>query len=87
MRGKNPSITVTVRSFIFSRMQIKGFDLGEPFQMVLPLGSTVESLARKILTNKMSQLGIMAINGKVTSGDTELREGDRVDLFELIQGG
>jgi sulfur carrier protein ThiS len=87
MKGKNPSITVTVRSFIFSRKQIKEFDLGKPFEMVMPLGSTVEILARKILADKINQIGIIAINGKVTSGDTELREGDRVDLFELVQGG
>jgi sulfur carrier protein ThiS len=87
MKDKNPSITVTVRSFIFSQKQVKEFDLGKPFEMVMPLGSTVEILAKKILADKMNQLGIMAINGKATSGDRELHEGDRVDLFELIQGG
>jgi sulfur carrier protein ThiS len=81
------SIVVTVRSFVPALHPPAGYIFGEPFQMELPNGITAQELAARILAKNIDQLGITAINGKAAPGHAVLSQGDRVDLFALIEGG
>jgi sulfur carrier protein ThiS len=81
------SIVVTVRSFVPALNPPVGYVFGEPFKMELPRGITVRELGEKILAKNINQLGITAINGKVAQAHVVLSQGDRVDLYALIEGG
>ena len=84
---RDDSITVTVRSFVPALHPPAGYVFGEPFQLQLPRGITAKELAEGILARNIDRLGITAINGKAAPGHAVLFQGDRVDLFALIEGG
>jgi sulfur carrier protein ThiS len=63
------------------------FRLGEPFEMTIPEPFTVGDLARSLLSKNVNQIGILAVNGKPANEDAILSEGDRVDLYALLDGG
>jgi sulfur carrier protein ThiS len=86
MKDKNV-ITVIVRSFIPLLEPSEGFNLGEPFKITIPEGMTSGELAQKILSKNVNQLGIVAVNGKKASENTILAEGDKIDLYALLDGG
>ncbi len=79
-------VTVRVRCFI-PRDPDKGYELGKPFAMELPRGTTLGELSQMIVTKNINELGIMAVNGEVASKDFVLSEGDKIDLYGLIDGG
>ena len=87
MTKDEDSIVVTVRSFVPALHPPAGYGFGEPFKMELPRGITAKELTERILAKNIDQLGITAINGKAALGDAVLSQGDRVDLYALIEGG
>ncbi len=87
MMGSHTFITVTVRSFISPRESVEGYELGRPFQIELPRGITLGELAERILSKNINQLGMMAVNGGVAKQNLVLSQGDRIDLYALIDGG
>ncbi len=87
MTKSKDSIVVTVRSFVPALNPPPGYRFGEPFPMELPRGITARELAERILARNIDQLGITAIHGKVAQPHAVLSQGDRIDLFALIEGG
>jgi len=80
-------ITVMVRSFIPPSKPMSDFRLGESFEMTIPERFTVGELARSLLLKNVNQVGIFAVNGKPANEDTILSQGDRIDLYALLDGG
>jgi len=80
-------ISVTLRSFIPPHESPGGYELGRPFRMELPRGTTLGELARKILGDNINQLGLSAVNGRLAKEDLVLAEEDGIDFFALIEGG
>lgn len=87
MTKNEGAIVVTVRTFIPALNPPAGYVFGEPFPMELPQGLTARELAERILAKNIDQLGITAVNGKVAQPHAVLSQGDRIDLFALIEGG
>ncbi len=87
MTKNEDAIVVTVRSFVPALNPPPGYGFGEPFPLELPQGITAKELAERILGKNIDQLGITAINGKVAQSLALLSQGDRIDLFALIEGG
>jgi sulfur carrier protein ThiS len=80
-------ITVMVRSFIPPSKPMSDFRLGESFEMTIPERFTVGELAQSLLSKNVNQAGIFAVNGKPANEDTILSQGDRIDLYALLDGG
>jgi sulfur carrier protein ThiS len=85
MKNKD-KVTVRVRCFI-PRHPDKGYELGMPFEMDLPRGTTLGELSQGIVAENIDELGIMAVNGEVAPKDLVLSEGDKIDFYALIEGG
>ena len=84
---KLDKISVTVRSFIPPQEFLEGYELGLPFPMAMPLGTTLGELAQKILGQNVNQLGISAVNGQLAKANLLLADEDKIDFFALIEGG
>lgn len=76
-----------VRSFIPPSKPMSDFRLGESFEMTIPERFTVGELAQSLLSKNVNQAGIFAVNGKPANEDTILSQGDRIDLYALLDGG
>ena len=80
-------MVVIIRTFVPPNESIEGFRLGEPFEFNLMDGTTLKELTQRILSKNKGQIGIMAVNGRVAREDTVLFEGDKIDLYSLLDGG
>lgn len=80
-------ITVTIKSFIPPNESMDSFQPGEPFKFHLPQNTTLEELIRKIFSKNLNQIGIMAVNGQIASNTVVLSQGDKIDLYGLLDGG
>lgn len=80
-------MVVIIRTFIPPNEPVEGFRLGEPFEFNLMDGTTLKELTQRILSKNKGQIGIMAVNGKIAQEDTVLLEGDKIDLYSLLDGG
>jgi molybdopterin converting factor small subunit len=80
-------MVVIIRTFIPPNEPVEGFRLGRPFEFNLIDGSTLKELIQRILSENKEQIGIMAVNGKIAQEDTVLLEGDKIDLYSLLNGG
>jgi len=80
-------MTVIVRSFVFPNEPLEKFHLGEPFQFNLAEGTTLGEFVQTMFSKNSGQVGILAVNGRVASEATTLSEGDRIDLYALLDGG
>jgi len=78
---------VTIKSFVPPNESIEGFHLGEPLTMDLVDDVTVGDVIQRIFAKYMKQIGIIAVNGKIAYETTALSEGDRIDLYPLLEGG
>jgi hypothetical protein len=47
----------------------------------------VGRLTERIFGERVNQIGMVVINGKVAEGGVLLGEGDRVDVYDLLGGG
>lgn len=81
------SITVTIRSFLSPDEPIAGFRPGESFTLNVPGGTTLRELTRRIYQEKIDQIGVMAVRGKLASEETLLLPGDSIDFYPLLEGG
>lgn len=80
-------MVVVIRTFILPNEPVEGFRLGEPFEFNLMDGTTLKELTQKIFSKNKGHIGIIAVNGKITQEDTVLLEGDKIDLYSLLDGG
>ena len=80
-------VMVTIRSFVPRNESPDSFEPGEPFDFRLPRNTTLGELVRKLFSNKMNQIGIMALNGQIASENVTLSQGDKIDLYPLLDGG
>ena len=80
-------ITVTIKSFVPPDEPIEGFQPGEPFKFRLPQKTPLGELVQKIYSRKMNQIGIMAVNGEIACPNAILSQGDKIDLYALLDGG
>lgn len=80
-------ITVKIRSFIPPDEPGIGFNPGKPSEIDVPAGITMEELINKYFSNNIDQIGIIALNGALASGETRLGTGDAIDLYPLLEGG
>ena len=87
MSGNCNMITVMVKSFIPPCKPMNNFRVGEPFEMTIPERFTVGELATSLLSENINQIGIFAVNGKHANEDAVLSQGDRVNLYALLDGG
>jgi molybdopterin converting factor small subunit len=85
-RGKD-LITVTVRSFIPPNTLVEGFGVGKPFKITMAGVITLGEFTQKVFSKKENQIGMIALNGQIASENTVLSEGDRIDLYPLLDGG
>jgi hypothetical protein len=80
------SISITLRSFVLPPGS-NDFPLGQPLPFRVSPGTPVGNLLEKIFGERTNQVGMVVINGKVADGMTPLKDGDRVDVFEILGGG
>jgi sulfur carrier protein ThiS len=81
------SIPITLRSFVLPPGDGNDFPLGQPLPLRVSPGTKVEALMRKIFADRINQIGMVVINGRVAEGSVPLAAGDRVDVFEILGGG
>ena len=87
MGDKEDSIAITLRSFVFPPGKEDDFPLGQPIPLRISPGTQLEKLLERIFADRVNQIGMVAVNGKVAEGKVLLMEGDRVDVFEILGGG
>jgi hypothetical protein len=87
MDDKEDSIAITLRSFVLPPDRGDAFPLGQPLALRVSPGISVEKLMERIFADRVNQIGMVVINGKVAGGKVPLAEGDRVDVFEILGGG
>ena len=87
MREKDDSISITFRSFVLPPDPKDGFPLWKPLSLRVSPGTPVGRLLDRIFAERVNQIGMVVINGKVAEGSVLLGEGDRVDVYELLGGG
>lgn len=78
---------ISIRTFITPRGELDSIIVGEPNRIELPDNSSLDDLIKKIFSKNHQQIGIMAINGKITNGSVILSEGDSIDIFGHVGGG
>jgi sulfur carrier protein ThiS len=81
------SITITLRSYVLPPGSEDDFPLGQPLPFGISPGTRVEKLLEKLFGERANQVGMVVINGKVAESMTPLKDGDRVDVFEILGGG
>jgi len=81
------SITIILRSYVLPPGSEDDFPLGQPLPFHVPPGTPVGKLLEKIFSERTNQVGMVVINGQVAEGLTPLKDGDRVDVFEILGGG
>ena len=81
------SIAVTLRSYVLPQGSEDDFPLGQPLPLRVAPGTPVKKLMEKVFGERTNQVGMVVINGKVAGAETSLRDGDRVDVFEILGGG
>jgi hypothetical protein len=87
MDDKEDSIAITLRSFVLPPDRGDDFPLGQPLALRVSPGTSAEKLMERIFADRVNQIGMVVINGKVAGGKVPLAEGDRVDVFEILGGG
>lgn len=80
-------MVVMIRAFIPPNEAVEGFRLGEPFELNLIDGTTLKELIQRIFSKNKGRIGLMAINGKIAQDHAVLLEGDKIDLYSLLEGG
>lgn len=81
------AITITIRSYVPFYEPGRGFDLGEPFTIEVPLGITIREIVQNILSISVDQIGIIVVNGVLAKEDATVSQGDTIDLYALLDGG
>jgi len=87
MDEKDNSIEIILRSFVLPPESGDDFPIGQPLPVRVSPGIPVEKLLEKIFAERVNQIGIVVINGKVAEGKALLADGDRVDVYEPLGGG
>jgi sulfur carrier protein ThiS len=87
MAEKNDSFSITFRSYVLPPGGEDQFPLGRPMPLQVSPGTTVAGLLEKIFGERTNQVGMVVIDGRVAQGTTPLKDGDRVDVFEILGGG
>jgi hypothetical protein len=87
MSEKDDTITITLRSFVLPPDFGSDFPLGQALPLRVFRGTPVEKMVEKIFGERISQIGMVVINGKVAEGKTPLTDGDRLEVFEILGGG
>ncbi len=82
----NDSISITLRSYVLPPGS-DDFPLGQPLPYRVSAGTTVGKFLESIFGDRADQVGMAVVNGRVADGRTPLKEGDRVDAFEILGGG
>jgi hypothetical protein len=86
MNGKDLML-VTIRSFIPLNKSVDSFQPGKPFDFYLERNTTLGELVKELFPNNENQIGIMAVNGQIASENVVLSQGDKIDLYALLDGG
>jgi hypothetical protein len=79
--------SIIARSFIAPNEFMDGFALGEDFEFHFSGAITVGEFTRSYFYERETQIGMITINGQISLTDAVLREGDRIDLYPLLEGG
>lgn len=87
MNNDKDLITVTIKSFLSPNEPMEGFQLGESFKFHLPQNTPLGELIQKMFSQKMNQVGLIAVNGQIASKNVILSQGDKIDLYALLDGG
>jgi sulfur carrier protein ThiS len=81
------SISITLRSYILPPGSEDDYPLGQPLPFRASAGTRVDKLLEELFGERANQVGMVVINGKVAESMTPLKDGDRVDVFEILGGG
>jgi hypothetical protein len=81
------SIGIVFRSFLFPVDTEDHFPLGEPIPLRVPAGMDLRKLTETVFTERVNQIGMVAVNGEKAEGNRVLKDGDRVDVYEMLGGG
>jgi hypothetical protein len=87
MMNDKDLMTVTIRSFVPLDEPTDRFEPGKPFDFDLPRNTALGELVKNWFSDKMNQIGIMAVNGQIASDNVILSQGDKIDLYPLLDGG
>ena len=79
-------ISITFRSFVLPPDAKDDYPPANPFSLRLPPGTEVGKIVDRIFAEKVNQIGMVVINGKVAERNVLLAEGDRVDAYALLSG-
>ena len=80
------SISITLRAYVLPPGS-DDFPLGQPLVYRVSAGTVVEKLLENIFGERANQVGMVVVNGRMVIGQTPLKDGDRVDVFEILGGG
>ncbi len=81
------SMTITLRSFVLPPGHDDDFPVGQPLPFHVSPGISLEKLLEDLFAERVNRIGMVTVNGKKAVGDVVLKEGDRVDVYELLGGG
>jgi hypothetical protein len=86
MAEKDDCISITLRSYVLPPGSAD-FPLGQPLAFRVSPGTPVGKLLEKIFGERTNQVGMVVINGTVAQGQMPVKDGDQVDVFEILGGG
>jgi len=87
MNTNQDLFSVTIKSFLPPNEPIDGFHLGEAFKIYLSGVITIGEFTQRFFCRNANQIGMIAVNGQIASENTLLSEGDKIDLYPLLEGG
>ncbi len=76
-----------MRSFVLPPESGNDFPLGKPLPIQVPSGTSVEKFLEKTFGGRKNYIGMVVVNGAISQGSVVLKEGDRVDIHEILGGG
>jgi sulfur carrier protein ThiS len=85
--SEKETISITIRCYVPLKETSNPFKLGEMLSQQCPKDTTLKDLIGNLLGNSAA-VGLIAVNGKLAEKlEVTLKEGDKVDIFPLLEGG
>jgi hypothetical protein len=87
MNSDKKIFSVIVKSFIPPNEPMDDFHLGRAFKINLSGVITLGEFTQSFFYKDANQIGMITVNGQMVSEKAVLFEGDKIDLYPLLEGG
>ncbi len=87
MDEKEKSIHIIMRSYVLPPESGDDFPLGKSLPVQVHAGTSVGKFLEDIFGGRKDYIGMVVVNGTIAKENVLLREGDRVDIHEILGGG